>query len=274
MLQDITFITAHFRDFEWTQLLVESICQNTPLESINEIIIIDQDRSEESRSRLQTLNSKVQVVQYPKSEPHFLITQHDHSAVLNAAIREAKGELILIFDSDAHPISINYLEIIEEKLQTYDTLLAEEPTCPGLSHPCFMVLKQRHIGLNLAFDKDLFSKQVDTGRLIGQQLEDAGEQVYLCSPKSAFSGDYGTIYLESIYHHGNGSFKKNESDILKRQVSWENDYFRQYVLKNRSYNLPFFRFIIFRSVRYLKTFKVKVFMKAGKLKNKFKEFAF
>ncbi|GEM_PF-2865752 len=270
MLQDITFITAHFRDFEWTQLLVESICQKTPADSIREIIIIDQDRSEESRSYLQTLGSKIRVVQYPKSEPHFLITQHDHSAVLNAAVKEARGELILIFDSDAHPISMDYLEIIEEKLQTYDAILAEEPTRPGLTHPCFMVLRQRHIDLNLAFDQDLFTKEVDTGRLIGQQLREAGEKVYLCSPKSAFNGDHGTIYLESVYHHGHGSFKKNESEILQKQVNWENAFFRQYVIKNKSYSLPFITFVIFRIVKYIRVFPIKVRAGMDKLQRLFR----
>jgi len=286
MLQDITFITAPFRDFEWTRLLVESICQNTPSESINEIIIVDQDRSEESRSRLQTLNSKVRVVQYPKSEAHFLKAKHDHAAVLNVAVREAKGKFILIFDSDAHPITTNYLEVIEEKFQSYDAILAEDIYCSGLTHPCFMVLKQKHIELNLAFDKGffetpldengMFNKYVDTGRLIGQQLKDAGERVYICPAKYAFSGDYGTIYLGITYHHGHGSFKKNESEILQKQVGWECDYFREYVINRRQYTLPFFHLTKFRILKFFKNLPylpTRILLKLKKAKNKFEEFS-
>jgi len=274
MLQDITFITAHFRDFEWTQLLVESICQNTPSESINEIIIVDQDRSEKSRSRLQTLNSKVRVVQYPKSEAHFLITQHDHSAVLNAAIKEAKGAHILVFDSDAHPIKSDYLKAIEDMLQLYDAILAEDPRCPGLTHPCFMLLKQEHIKFNLEFDKDLFTNKVDTGRLIGQQLRDAGEEVHICPAVPAFSGSYGTFYLGSIYHHGHGSFKVHSSDILKSQVTWEGDFFREYVLKHRAYKLNFLHLVKFRNLKlwkYLFLLPTRFSLKIRKLKDKSKD---
>jgi len=237
MLKNISFITAHFYDFAWTELLVKNIRRSTPDSLIREIIIINQDRNKKSQIHLESLDPFVRVVEYPKSEQHFLWTRHDHAAVLNTAVKEAKGDYIFIFDSDAHPMSDQYVKNCEKILENYDAILAEDPTNPNFTHPCFMLIRQRHIQLNLTFDQGLFENCTDTGRLIGKQLLDSGECVFICRETPAFGGKWGSIYLDSIYHHGHGSFKGVNDELLQKQIRWENEYFREYIISHQEYNL-------------------------------------
>jgi hypothetical protein len=233
----ISFLTTHFYDFEWTGLLVRQLLATTPAERIHEIIIIDQDREIGSRQRLQELAPGVRVLQYPKSERHFEWTRHDHAAVLNAAVREASGDLICLFDSDAHPISAEWLPRCDKLLASHHAIVAQTEDNPAYSHPCFMLLRQRHAALGLAFDEGLFEDCIDTGRLIARQLRRAGERVFMAVPRRAFGGRCGSILLDAIYHHGKGSFAGVTDPLLRNQTHWDNRFFRDRVIHEQVYTL-------------------------------------
>lgn len=255
MLNNLTFITAHFNDFNWTELLIKKIYLTTPMDRISEIIIIDQDRTDLSRERLEKLGDKVKIIQYPRSERHFSWTRHDHAEVLNQAVLSAIGEFIIIFDSDAHPISSKYLNICENMLEKYDAILAQVPGEVGMAHPCFMLLRSRHRILNLKFDKGLFENCTDTGRLIGSQLIDAGENVFLCEDKPVFLNRWGSLYLDSIYHHGKGSFHGVSDELLRSQIRWESDFFKNIIFYANRYKISYFeriKFYVFKIVYYFK----------------------
>ncbi len=238
-MKDVTIITTHFKDFLWIELLVEKILSNTNISKICEIIIINQDHCESSRDRLQKLHHLIRVVEYPISEKHFQLQGHDHAAVLNAAVLESRGQFICIFDSDAHPVNPHWLDKCEGILRTHDAVLARCPITMG-SHPCFMVLKKEHTQIPLAFDERLFVDGIDTGRLIGEQLSRAGQRVFYSEPTKSFSGLWGTTYLNSVYHHGNGSFYK-AGQLLTVQVTWYHHFFRDRLLQDKIYELTLFR---------------------------------
>jgi glycosyltransferase involved in cell wall biosynthesis len=232
-MKDISIISAHFKDFDWIELLINQIKLNSEISNIREIIIINQDRCESSKIKLQQLHELIRVVEFPVSEKHFQIQGHDHAAVLNAAVLEASGDYICIFDSDAHPISNNWMSQCSKILEDYDAILAESPDGSG-THPCFMVFKNEHKQLSLAFDERLFEDRVDTGRLIGQQLSRAGQKVFYSEPRRCFSGLWGTTYMDAVYHHGNGSFHAS-GPLLTAQVTWLHHFFRERVLYDRQY---------------------------------------
>lgn len=244
-LKDITVITAHFHDFRWTEMLLRQLRATTPADSVREILIIDQDRTPQSCARLTALDPLIRVVQYPKDERLFELLGHDHPAVLNQAIKEAQGEWVCLFDSDAHPVRAGWLSTCDEVLKHYDAILAEDPCRPGLSHPCFMLFQRRHASLPLRFDEDLLEMQSpsgpvaehnDTGRMIRQQLIDAGQRVHLAGPGRAFDGNWGILYLDCVYHHGSGSFKGG-NELLTRHLSWEHEFFEKWVLNRGEYKL-------------------------------------
>lgn len=234
MLDQLTFITTHLKDFGWIDVWIKRIRQNTAQSAIGEFLIIDQDRTTASRNQLMLLDHRVRVLQYPKSERHFIATGHDHGAVLNAVLHEVRSEHLCILDSDAHPISPVWLDKCSELLQSYDAILAQDPIRPTKSHPCFMLLKRRQIKFGLQFDAQLFEHGVDTGRLIGEQLISNGQNVYIAPAMRAFRGKNGSIYLNSIYHHGQGSFEGG-TEILRSQTNWRTAFFREIVVNKGRY---------------------------------------
>jgi hypothetical protein len=249
-MKDITFIVTHFFDFYWTELCVRQICKTTEPSAIREILIINQDRLEASRERIKDLDSRIRVLEYPKSEAHFAVMGHDHPAVLNEAIYEAQGKYICIFDSDAHPFSSDWLSKCDRLLQNHDAVLAEEVGAIGFSHPCFMMIKKEHRNIPLVFDDKLFTEDVDTGRFVANQLRNANQRVYLAKPMAAFSGYWGSIYLDSIYHHGHGSFH-GATRRLTKQITWANKYFQIKVVHFRSYDFSFYERIQYRIISLL-----------------------
>src|SRR5208337_1308530 len=158
-------ITAHFHDFRWTELLLRRLGAGIPADSIRETLVIDQDRTPQSRARLAALDPLVRVVQYPKDERFFELLGHDHPVVLNQAIQDAQGEWVCLFDSDAHPIRAGWLSTCVGILQNHDAILAEDPCRPGMSHPCFMLFRQRHTSLPLRFDEGLLEMKSSSGRV-------------------------------------------------------------------------------------------------------------
>lgn len=245
-LNEISIITTHFYDFHWIELWIKQIRQFTDPNILKEILIINQDRNEESRKCLLKLDDNIRVLEYPKSDRHFEVTGHDHAAVLNKAILEAKSEWIIIFDSDSFPISSIWMKKCNTILQSYDAIVAQVAGIPTLSHPCFMVVNQDSTHIPLQFDELLFSdKHYDTGRLVGQQIIRFGKRVYFIPPKKAFNGYWGSIYLDSIYHHSSGSFLGGDERLIK-QVTWQNLYFRKVIFLKNEYNFSTFQLIKFR----------------------------
>ncbi|MEL7625967.1 MAG: glycosyltransferase [Anaerolineaceae bacterium] len=246
MINNLSIITTHFFDFDWTLRLIDSIQVFTPFERIDEILIINQDRALESHRKLQELSPFVRVVEYPRSEKHFKVQGHDHANVLNRAIREVIGDYLCIFDSDAHPINTSWLQACEEILTSFDAVLALVPGKVNETHPCFMMMKKDCVGRSVSFDESLFTTGVDTGRLVGRQLTESGHRVYFAPPTKAFNGLWGNIYLNSIYHHGKASFNGAEDDRIRQQINWRNRYFKKFVIEKHRYELTFSENLLYK----------------------------
>jgi hypothetical protein len=248
-----SFITTHFHDVGWTERLIGQLRRTTPPEAIGEILVVDQDRTPDSARRLSVLDPAVRVIQYPRSPKHFEWTRHDHAAVLNRAVTEARGGLICLFDSDAHPITAAWWPRVTELLHSYDAVLAQERGT-DLSHPCFMVFPAAE-GPGLRFDEDLFTEHHrDTGRMIARQLRERGQRVCLLPPEDAFEGRFGSVYLGCIYHHGKGVFAGVDDPLLQRQIGWEHRWYRARVLEDGTYELTWPRRLQLVSVRAARRF--------------------
>lgn len=253
MVTNISFITTHFYDFEWTELLVRNIFRFTDDTLIKEIVIVNQDRTKVSRDRLEKLGRKIRVVEYPRSEEHFKLMGHDHPVVLNRAITEVTGDYVCIFDSDAHPFSDNWMDSCQQIFKYFDAILALHPCSLLLTHPCFMFYRNIEGSLPIAFDQGLFDSGFDTGRLIGLQMTQAGQKVYLAAPQRAFCGVWGYIYLGAIYHHISGSFRGASDGRLKSQVGFSNRYFRNKVVGEGVYTISYVSKIVWKLIQKVKS---------------------
>lgn len=241
MIDNISIITAHFYDFAWIKLWAKKIQLNTDENKIKEIFIINQDRSLDSHNLLKQIYPRSQILEYPKNEEQISKKGHDHAAVLNFAVKEATGDYICIFDSDCHPFSPEWLPTCEKLLETYDAVLALDRNrnieySISLSHPCFMMFKKESVKIPLSFDEGFPSKIYDTGRLIGEQLERMGNKVFYAESYVAFNKNYGEVFLDSIYHHGKGSYAGG-GFYLRKQLGFRQSFFTNIVIKKERYEL-------------------------------------
>lgn len=244
----ISFITTHFHEFAWTEFLVRKLEETVPSDRIEEILIVDQDRKAASKERLTRLSNRVRVLQYPVSPKHFVLLGHDHPHVLNLAMLEPRGSIVALFDSDAHPIREGWLDHCIGLLDQYGAILAADPGAPSLTHPCFMMFKRESIRSGLDFDRDVFGKEQDTGRLIGVQLVESGISHYLALPQSCFSQLWGSLYVGCIYHHGHGSFHGAREQLVQ-QVHRHSAYFRDQVLRKKRYTLAWWIRLVLATIR-------------------------
>ena len=213
-------LTAHYGDPFWIRLLTTRARRAFPNLAYEDIYVIDQDRTASSAERLRSLLGPVNIMRYPRSDPHFEMTGHDHAHVLNLAVREIDADVLMIFDSDAHPVDTRTAGLIEGLLDTNDAILAAYATAGPFSHPSFMVFGHAVDRSDLLFDAQQIERGVDTGRLIYTQICDAGLRATLLRPSPAFGGLWGSLYLErSVYHHGSGSFGSNRDPRFVRQVT-------------------------------------------------------
>jgi hypothetical protein len=130
---------------------------------------------------------------------------------------------VLVFDSDAHPVTPDIRPLLLPLIAEHDAVLAAQfPTGPE-SHPCFMAFGPRVPRDRLFFDEEQLEIGTDTGRRISAQVAALDFDVHLLRPEPAFSGMWGTFFLQrTIYHHGSGSFQYSESPRLTGQwATWK-----------------------------------------------------
>ena len=213
-------LTVHYGNPFWVQLLVARAQPAFPQLRKEDVYVIDQDRTDTSADRLRSLLGDVHVLRYPRSELHFQTTGHDHAHVLNLAVRDIDAEVLILFDSDAHPLNASVGATVDEILNANDAILAAYAVEGTFSHPSFMVFGPAVNRDALFFDADQLEHRLDTGRRIYEQVRGLGLRPVLLRPTPAFGGLWGTFYLNgSVYHHGSGSFESTGDPRFLRQVA-------------------------------------------------------
>jgi len=228
-------LTTHFGDPFWVRLLLARARPAFPELRDRDIYVVDQDRTAGSGEHLRPLLGDVNVLSYPPSRPHFETTGHDHAHVLNLAVRDIDADVLMLFDSDAHPVRPDVEATVERLLADNDAVIAAHAATGTFSHPSFMVFGPSVDRDSLYFDADQLEQRVDTGRKIFEQLQASGMRTELLRPRPSFDGLWGTLYLDgSIYHHGSGSFGSTDDPRFLRQVAtWrrEERFFRRKVAR-------------------------------------------
>ncbi len=232
-LEEVAVLTTHFGDTDWVELLVRRLRGALPRLRDEQIFVVDQNRSTSSAEHLRRRLGRVRVLTYDRSEPHFVMTGHDHAHVLNLAVREIESDHLLLFDSDAHPVSPAFWPRLTTLLDSSDAVLAALRRVDERTHPCFMVFGPKVDRSRLRFDEGQLETGVDTGRMIHDQIAAMGLEAALLRPEPAFGGRWGTLYLDGeIYHHGSGSFEGAADPRLQAQAELfrrESAFFRRRV---------------------------------------------
>jgi len=213
-------LTTHFGKLDWVALLLRRMRAIFPELADERIFVIDQDRTETSEARIFERLGPVQVLRFPKSAAHVHATGHDHANALNLGIRAIESDYLVVFDSDAHPVSGSARPLLAELIARNDAVLAAADADGERTHPCFMLFGPAVDREQIHFDASLFDEFVDTGRLIYGQVRAMGLEAELLRPTPAFDGHWGTLYLDGeIYHHGSGSFASSSDRSLRAQAA-------------------------------------------------------
>jgi len=245
-IENVSFLTAHFGAFDWVDLWASQIRATVEPATVAELVVINQDRTAASRDELARRIPGVRILEYPRDQAMFEMMGHDHATVLNLAMSDMKGQWVCLMDSDAHPTKGPWIDRVANLLDDHDAVLAEDSGNPGKSHPCFMFMKTEHARQGLRFDAEIPAPGADTGRLIGAQLVEQGRKVYLAPGWGTFGGCWGVLYLDSIYHHGHGSFPA-AGPRLQRQLTWRDKFYRDRVLIGRRYKLSLAESLLVRA---------------------------
>lgn len=244
MKKTYTFITCTFGDPFWINLLLERL-NSFAEEDVPSILVVDQNRT--ATPLTAPACPRAEIISFEPNLEQIAMHGHDHASSLNAAIRrEFKTSHVVVIDSDCLPTGDNLLQV----LAAYsEPVLAGDPAKHGLTHPCFMVFPVQDIE-HLDFEEGFMEIGIDTGRLVGLQLSQAGSNPKIVLPSQAGWGR-GHQYLDgAVYHHGSGSMLSSPDSRLSKQVSSLSEaYFRKRLVSGNF--SPRFTDIVVRSMVHL-----------------------
>lgn len=214
----IHILTAHFGDLNWTHHLVKKIYIEKKL-SKHEIslTVINQDRTLSSLNEIKSWGS-IDVVDVRKNDFFINATGHDHAWALDNEWSKIEGDILILFDCDAHPMNDHWIDWIIDKLKTFGAILAEDHLRQGKPHPCFMAMNREVADSGVSFSDGVIEEKEDTGRRILEQLNSQGVKSLLLPPKRRFCKIAGITYDKWLYHHGSGTFHASKDSRLLNQV--------------------------------------------------------
>lgn len=244
MKRNYTVVTCHFGNPKWINHCLSQIDLFSG-DEVEGVVIVDQTR--ESQSLLEKLPRVENIIVTTPNHSQNRVLGHDHPAALDECLKDYsfKTERIVVLDSDCFPISTGWLDA-EVEVQ-----LAEDPHKAGLSHPCFMDIptESRH---SINFSDGCVELGIDTGRLVGHQLWQAGYDVTFLKPLSMFRGVRGHLYSEKIYHHGSASFTGHIDERLSRQVNKRPDKVLSAKVLKQDFSISFARVLFWKAETFLK----------------------
>ena len=252
-----TVVSCHYGDLFWIRHMLTQV-QALSDGAVKGAVIVDQSRN--SADALRALPLVTEVLTFEPDLDQVAVEGHDHPAALDRALKHGTFSTshIIVMDSDAFPLRQDWIKKLD------DISLALVPGKAKLTHPCLMVFPVRvkdYVDFSEGYLERRDSKSApDTGRRVGKQLRERGEEVTLLPHTPAFNGYRGSFYLDgSYYHHGHGSFVSGEHAQYKGFVSLASEkLYRKRVLQHRFTLSPvdilglFLRFVWRRTSNHLR----------------------
>lgn len=227
-----TVISCHYGDLFWIRHMLGQLEKHSR-GLIKEIVLVDQSRS--MHDELASLPGVTRVLEFEPDADQMAVEGHDHPASLDRALAATQFATshVIVMDSDAFPVRDGWLDYVD------DISLALVPGSTSSTHPCLMIFPSRCASL-VSFSEGFLERATrkgapDTGRRVGVQLAQSGEDVTLLKAEPAFNGYRGSFYLHgAYYHHGHGSFLAGDHDQYKGFVSEASEMlYRRRVLQGR-----------------------------------------
>lgn len=171
-LRPVSIVTVAYDSLLWVRLLVEKVREFVGLRAY-EIIVVDRGSRDGTREWL-SRQPDVRVLRVRQWR------RHAHGEAAEAAVRRAKYPYIVLLDSDAHPVSADWLALTVDRLDDVTRLAGAEfvDTHTGnpygrFVHPHFMAFCKADLGGYVVLRK-VRGHTTDTGEEATIRLRDAG----------------------------------------------------------------------------------------------------
>ena len=213
-LPAVSIVTVNFDSYFFIRLLVEKLRQFIVGRDY-EIIVVDRGSRDGSKDWLRRQNDVHLLTRRP-----WLSRRHRHGEAAEAGVRAAKHERIVLLDSDAHPVSADWLEASADRLDTRNRLAGAVFRSPHAGnphgwyiHPHFMAFFRADLG-GLIVLRKLQGNATDTGeeatlRVLAAGHLVVGHEIEFCPrfgvghPRvpTVAGGVFHAWYVTRLLHH-------------------------------------------------------------------------
>jgi glycosyltransferase involved in cell wall biosynthesis len=221
-LRPVSIVTVAYDGYFFARLLVEKIREFIgPREY--EIIVVDRGSRDGTREWLEA-QGDVRVIRRRQWR-----ARHGHGESAALGIKKARHEIIVLMDSDAHPVSPHWLECTADRLGERCRLAG--PRFNGLHkgnpygwfiHPHFMVFYKADMGGRVLLEK-VRGHDTDTGEEATIRLLDAGYEVLAhpierCPEFSVGHPHYPSVSA-GVFHAWYVTRLAREADAVARETN-------------------------------------------------------
>jgi glycosyltransferase involved in cell wall biosynthesis len=216
----VSIVTVTRDGLFFTRLLVERV-RRTVAERDYEIIIVDQGSRDRTRQWARA-QPDVRLLRHRR----WLRRDHGHGEAAEAGVRAARHDHVVLLDSDAHPVSADWLECSVDRLDEAHPLAGAVYRGPHAGnpygwyiHPHFMAFRRRDLG-GLIVLRKLRGDTTDTGEEATLRVLAAGREVIaheinrcprfdvgLPHAPTVAGGVFHAWYISRLLH--------NEADVIR-----------------------------------------------------------
>ena len=229
----VSIVTVAFDTYFFTRLLVEKVRELTTDRPF-EIIVVDRGSADESLPWLQA-QPDVRIVSMPQSGP-----SHRHGEAASEGIRQTRHPIVVLLDSDAHPVAADWLGTTASRLNKRVRLAGALVHSGHVGNPYgyyihahYMVFRRTDFGELVVLEK-MRGETTDTGeegtiRILENGLEIAGLPLECCQnlvpphPLAAYARfSFGHPHFPTIsggvFHAWYGTRVGKEPTVVARET--------------------------------------------------------
>lgn len=174
MTRSVSIVTVNFDSLFYIRLLVEKTREFVGARPY-EIVVVDRGSKDGSQQWLRD-----------QSDVHLIVKRqwrrdrHSHGEAAEVGVRAARNEVIVLLDSDAHPVEASWLEGTVDQLDAHCRLAGaqfqtvhRDNSYSWYIHPHFMVFFRQDLGSKITLRKAR-GRDTDTGEDSTVRILDAG----------------------------------------------------------------------------------------------------
>ncbi len=219
MPSPVSIVTVTYDSFFYIRLLVEKVRAFVGSREY-EIVVVDRGSRDGSREWLGKQSDVRLVVKRQWS------ARHTHGEAAEAGVQTAKHPIIVLLDSDAHPVDERWLTLTADRLDAHYRLAGAQFHSPRRDnpygwyiHPHFMAFFKADLGHHIVLRKTR-GRDTDTGeestvRLLNARLGVAGYPIEFCERFSVGHPTFPTVSAGVFHAWYSTRLAKNTGEVSR-----------------------------------------------------------